>query len=375
MKREFNAPGRVNIIGEHTDYNDGFVLPTTTALYTTVTIAPRTDRIVTINSLNMKDTRSFDLEDLEPDDNPEWIDYAKGVAAELEAEGIRLQGADMEVASEVPLGGGLSSSASFELAIAIALLAVAKKTVSSKKIAKLCRCAEHRYAGVNCGIMDQYTVACCDRGHAMLLDCRSLAVEQVAIPSDIGLLITDSGVKHKLPDSGYNKRLAECSEAVSLLAQDMPDLTALRDVSAEMLEARKDRLGDLLYRRCRHVVSENERVLGAFAALQCGDLEALGKLISASHASLRDDFEVSCEEVEQLVEIADASHGVLGSRMVGGGFGGCVLSLAPSGEIDAAARQVRQRYKEVMGTEPWTHIVQSAEPAREIVQPESGEQE
>ena len=359
----FRAPARVNIIGEHTDYNDGLVLPTTTALFTSVTAAPRPDRIIRIDSRDMQNIQSFDLDDIEPANNPGWIDYAKGVAAELEAEGIRLQGADLEIESEIPLGGGLSSSASFELAVATALLRLADRSLPGPLLAEICRRAEMRFAGVNCGIMDQYTVACCKRGHSMLLDCRSLDVEQVAIPPSAGMLIIDSGVKHRLPDSGYNRRSDECAEAVKILSQDAPKFAALRDLSMEMLETQKDRLGDLLYRRCRHVVSENQRVRDAYAALQSDDLVKLGKLISVSHASLRDDFEVSCDEVDQLVAIADECTGVLGSRMVGAGFGGCVLSLVGLDKIEGTARQIRQKYKEATGDDPWTHIVQAAEPA------------
>jgi len=365
--RRFRAPARVNIIGEHTDYNDGLVLPTTTALYTSVTAVLRSDRIVQVNSLAMQDTQRIDLDKIEVDDNPGWIDYAKGVAAEIEATGIRLRGADLEIDTEIPLGSGLSSSASFESAIATALLKVAAVTLPRPEIAILCQRAENRYAGVNCGIMDQYTVACCERGDAMLIDCRTLAVEPVAIPADAGLLISDSGIKHRLPDSGYNRRSDECTKAVSCLRVRLPGLSSLRDLAVEELEKYRDCLGDKLYRRCRHVVSENGRVREALAALQRGDLEKLGKLISASHASLRDDFEVSCDEVDQLVTIADASAGVLGSRMVGAGFGGCVLSLVESAQIDEAARQVRRKYRGVTGSEPWTHIVQSADPAREYL--------
>jgi galactokinase len=187
------------------------------------------------------------------------------------------------------------------------------------------------------------------------------------------MLIIDSGVKHRLPESAYNKRLDECAEAVNILSQDAPQIVALRDLKMDMLEMQKDRLGDLLYRRCRHVVSEIQRVRDAFAALQAGDLSNLGKLISASHTSLRNDYEVSCDEVDQLVAIADQSPGVLGSRMIGAGFGGCVLSLVESDNIDEAARQVRQKYEDLTGDEPWMHIVQAADPAREIVRAESNE--
>ena len=361
--RRFRAPARVNIIGEHTDYYDELVLPTTTALFTSITAVPRPDRIIRIHSREMQDIQGFDLDDIEPANKPGWIDYAKGVAAELEAEGVRLRGADLEIESESPLGGGLSSSASFELAVATALLQLADRSLPGPAVAAICQRAEIRYAGVNCGIMDQFTVACCKRGNAMLLDCRSLDVEQVGIPPGAGMLIIDSGVKHRLPESAYNKRAEECAAAVKIISQDVPQVVALRDLGMEILETQKDRLGNLLYRRCRHVVSENQRVRDAYAALRNGDLVKLGKLISDSHASLRDDFEVSCVEVDQLVEIADECTNMPGSRILGAGFGGCVLSLVESGKVDETARQIRQKYKEATGDDPWTHIVQAAEPA------------
>jgi len=364
--RRFRAPARVNIIGEHTDYNDGLVLPTTTALFTSVAAVPRPDRIIRIESREMRNVQSFDLDDIEPAKNPGWIDYAKGVAAELEAEGIRLQGANLEIESQIPLGGGLSSSASFELAVATALLRLADRSLPGPSLAAICQRAEIRYAGVNCGIMDQFTIACCKRGNAMLLDCRSLDIEQVAIPPSAGMLIIDSGVKHRLPESAYNKRSDECAEAVKILSQHAPQVVALRDLKMEMLETQKDRLGDLLYRRCRHVVSENQRVRDAYAALRSGDLEKLGNLISASHASLRDDFEVSCDEVDQLVQIADECTDVPGSRILGAGFGGCVLSLVGLDNIEEVAGKITQKYKQVTGHDPWTHIVQGSEPAQQI---------
>jgi galactokinase len=362
----FRAPGRVNIIGEHTDYNDGLVLPTTTALYTTVAAAARTDRVVRVDSREMQDIQSFDLDHIEFGDEPTWIDYVKGVAAELRANGVKLIGADLVIESEIPLGGGLSSSASFELAVATALLKICGASLRKPVIVKLCRRAENRYAHVRCGIMDQYAIACCERNMAMLLDCRSLAIQQVEIPETVRLLVIDSGVKRRLSKSDYNRRADECVEAVDLLAREIPELISLRDANMKMVKSRKHLLGDTLYRRCRHVVNENQRVREAFAALQRGDIEILGQLISASHASLRDDFEVSCDEVEQLVAIADRCTGVLGSRMVGAGFGGCVLALARAADSNEAVREIRREYEKVSGEEPWTHVVQAAEPATAI---------
>jgi galactokinase len=360
------APARVNIIGEHTDHNRGFVLPTTTALYTRVNAAPRTDNIVEVTSRYYDETQSFSLDDLAPADHVTWIEYVKGVAAELQADGVRLRGATIAIDGDIPIGGGLSSSASLELAVATALLKVADESVPAQRQAEICQRAEHNYAGVQCGIMDQYTIACAEKGNAILLDCRSLDVVQVPIPDSARFILTDSGVRHRLPDGHYNNRTDECAAAVSTLATVVPDLESLRDLDAKTLEIQKKNLGDVLYRRCRHVLTENARVQDAAVALRQGDLAHLGSLLSACHESLRDDFEVSCEELEVLVGIANASPGVLGSRMVGAGFGGCVLSLTSADDAEEAARQISSDYTGKFGTEPWMHIVQASHPVREV---------
>jgi galactokinase len=361
------APARVNIIGEHTDYNGGFVLPTTTALYTRLTATARSDRTVEVTSKSFDDTQSFLLDDLRPGDAVDWIEYVKGVAAELQAEGVKLQGATIEIDSEIPAGGGLSSSASLELGAAMTLLGLAGASIAAPRLARLCQRAEHSYAGVQCGIMDQYTIACAEKGNAILLDCRPLDVVPVPIPDNARFIVIDSGARHRLPDGDYNNRADECAVAIRLLAKVVPGLTSLRDLDGDMLEAHKETLGDVLYRRCRHVVTENARVLEAVAALQQGDLHRLGGLLSACHASLRDDFEVSCDELEALVDIANACPGVLGSRMVGAGFGGCVLSLVSASEAENAAREIRCNYNSVLGKDPWMHLVQASDPVREIV--------
>jgi galactokinase len=360
------APARINIIGEHTDYNGGFVLPTTTALYTRLTATARSDRIVEVTSKNVDDTRSFRLDDLRPDDEVSWIAYVKGVAAELQAEGLTLQGANIEIDSGIPLGGGLSSSASLELGVATALLGIAGESVPSPRLARLCQKAEHNFAGVRCGIMDQYTIACAEKGHAVLLDCRSADATQVPIPDGMRFIVTDSGVRHRLPDGEYNSRADECQAAVRLLAKVVPGLTSLRDLNAATLARRQELIGSVLYRRCRHVVNENTRVHKAVTALKEKDMQGLGSLISASHRSLRDDFEVSCAEVETLVEISNRSYGVLGSRMVGAGFGGCVLSLVDAKDVADTCSRISKDYKAAFGREPWMHVVQAADPVGEL---------
>jgi galactokinase len=364
--RLFRAPGRINIIGEHTDYNDGLVLPTNTALYTWLTVLPRVDRTVQVTTVNLKDTQSFSLDDIRRNDHPGWLDYVKGVAAQLQEEGIRIRGAEISVDGEIPIGGGLSSSASLEIAIATALLNISDAEMRPERIAELCQRAEQLYAGASCGIMDQFSIACCNRGEAILLDCRSLETTAVAIPKQMSLLVTDCGVKHRLPDGSYNNRADECRQAVDLIAEFQPGVRSLRDISMLSLQKFETRLGDLLFRRSRHVVSEIHRVTEAFSALQTGDLGKLGALVSASHASLRDDFEVSCDEVEALVEIADSCDGVLGSRMVGAGFGGCVLSVTRTDQLESTINEIGNAYGAIIGKAPWIHAVSPTDPAEEV---------
>jgi galactokinase len=364
--RLFRAPARINIIGEHTDYNDGLVLPTTTALFTWLHVVERADRRVQVKSLNLDQAAAFRLDELEPVDEVSWIDYVRGVAAELEGEGVRLCGANILVDSDIPLGSGLSSSAALELASAQALLGLAGRSLPAERLADLCQRAERRYAKVQCGIMDQFTIACARKGHAVLLDCRSLQVTQVPIPEDFGFLVVDSGVRHRLPDGDYNCRADECAAALKLLAAEQPQIKSLRDLDRATLERCEPALGDVLYRRCRHLVSENERVRQAVTALRNHDARALGSLLNDCHASLRDDYAISCPEVDTLVATANSVDGVLGSRMVGGGFGGCVLVVTVADDIAGAAEQIRERCAVNFGSEPWMHIVSAAGPAREI---------
>jgi galactokinase len=361
-----HAPARVNIIGEHTDYSGGFVLPTTTALSTRVVAAPRSDGIVEAHSTHFGETRSFALDDIRPGNDVCWIEYVKGVAAELQAGGIEVPAATLEIDSDIPIGGGLSSSASLELCIAKALLSIAGESVESPELAQLCQRAEHRYAKVQCGIMDQYAIACTRKGHAILLDCRSLEAEQFPIPAEARLILTDSGVRHQLPDGHYNNRAEECAEAVRVLQKIVPGLTVLRDLEEGDLEAQRETLGDVLYRRCLHVVNENARVLEAASTLQQGNLERLGELLSTCHDSLRDNYEVSCDEVERLVSLINGCAGILGSRMVGAGFGGCVLALTTDDKVDAAVRCICEGYNAEFGREPWLHVVEPADPAMEM---------
>jgi len=318
------APGRVNLIGDHTDYNDGFVLPIAIDRATWVAAAPRADRRLHLLSEQMSG------EDIEVDPAVDgggprghWSDYPRGVACVLRAASYPIGGADLLVASDVPVGGGLSSSAALEVATALALLACAGTRVEPATLARLCQQAEHDFAGTPCGIMDQLAVVAARAGHAMLLDCRSLAIRHVPLPETADVVVCDSGVRHALADGAYARCREDCAEAARMLG-----VTALRDVTAAHLDAELDRLPPPLWRRARHVVSENARVLELVEALARDDLERAGRVMTASHASLRDDFAVSGPEIDRLVVLAAAVPGVHGSRLTGGGFGGCTVSLA-----------------------------------------------
>ena len=358
----FRAPGRVNIIGGHTDYNAGFVLPTSTGLYTWIAIAPRTDRILRAYSCRFDSMEDFDLDQIKGNNDGQWCEYVKGVASVLESAGYSLPGADIVIDGEIPLGGGLSSSASLETALAFALLDCAGVAIDRVELAQLCQRAECDFVGVRCGIMDQYVIARCTRDRAMKLDCRSLEFQSVAMPADARILVVDTGVQHQLPVGEYNSRREECEKAVALLSVEIPKLGSLRDLDLTQLEDKKQLLDDRLYRRCRHIVGENRRVLDAYSALQRGDVVQLGELISASHASLRDDYEVSCAESNALVEIMNACAGVYGARMVGGGFGGCALCLVDSPRLDQVTDEVRTEYGETLGRPPWAHAVTPSDP-------------
>jgi galactokinase len=358
-----SAPARVNIIGEHTDYNGGYVLPTNTALFTRVTASRRDDRVLRVRSSTMGETQSLLLDGLQPGESGSWIEYVKGVAAELQHAGVSLCGAELLIDSEIPLGAGLSSSASLELSVGKALLGVAGETIDAAELALLCQKAEHNYAGVQCGIMDQYSLACAQFGNALLLDCRSLQTRQVRLPSNIAFILTDSGVRHSLTDGEYNNRSEECATALALLAASMPGVESLRDVGAGDLEQNRATLSDVLYRRCRHVVTEMQRVTETVRALEAKDLQKVGALLNACHDSLRDDYAVSCSALNALVDCANSCEMILGSRMVGAGFGGCVLSVCRKQDADAAAASIQSNYAAVSGRRAWQHLVTPAHPA------------
>ncbi len=347
----FRAPGRVNLIGEHTDYNEGFVLPAALDLSVFTAIAPRVDRRLRARSLMMDESVEFDLGDPAPP-RGNWSDYARGVAIFLERAGHRISGADLLIDSDLPMGAGLSASAALEVSIGYALLATSGSSVDKIELAKICQRAENEFVGVRCGIMDQYISCCAVAGSALLLDCRSLEAKPVPVDPKARLVVCDTMIRHKLTSNEYNARREDCERAVALLSLQLDGVTALRDVSIEELMRHEALLPPIIFRRARHVVGENDRTLRAAAALEAGDLAECGRLMELSHASLRDDYEASCPELDLMVEMARGLPGVYGARMMGGGFGGCTINLVEACHANAFAQAMTQAYQEATGVNP-----------------------
>jgi galactokinase len=356
----FSAPGRVNLIGEHTDYNDGFVLPCAIGFYTRVAIAPRTDGRLSLTSTEYDKQFEFNIASVPEKATGVWCDYVLGVANMLRQAGRELHGADMLIHGEIPMGAGLSSSAAIEVASALALLSLSGGRMDLPELARLCQRAENEFVGARVGIMDQFVSCLGQRGHALLLDCRSLAFELVPLPEDFKLVICNTMVKHELAGGEYNKRREECEGGVRILAKAYPGIKALRDVSLDQLETHKSGLPAVVYKRCLHVIEENRRVQEAVRCLRLGDLNCVARLMRESHESLRDLYEVSCRELDIMVEAAEGSPGFRGGRMTGGGFGGCTVNLVESGQARIFADHVAERYKEKTGVAPDVFICEAA---------------
>ena len=359
----YRAPGRVNLIGEHTDYNDGFVMPAALDLYTYVAVSPRPDRRLRVYTENMDETCDLDLDSIHPGRSGHWSDYVRGVAGVLESSGYRLRGADLAIISEVPLGSGLSSSAALEVATAWALLSNAQLGIDRTTAAQMCQKAEHVYAETMCGIMDQF-ISCHGRaGNALMLDCRSLDFQLVPIPAHVRLMVCNTMVKHEHATGGYNTRRRECEEGLHGLAQVLPGIHALRDVTRDELEKHRACLSPIVYKRVRHVVKENDRVKEAASALETGDMSTFGKLMADSHRSLRDDYEVSTPELDLMVEMATGQEGVYGARMTGGGFGGSTINLVDAAHATEVQQRLEQNYESKTGLKPTILICEASDGA------------
>jgi galactokinase len=360
----YRAPGRVNLIGEHTDYNDGFVLPAAIEFYCWAAAAPRRDRKLVIHSENFNETVEASLDSLSPLGKKHWANYPLGVAWAFAQTGKPLTGANIYIAGEVPLGAGLSSSAAIEVAVAFALLKESNHAVDRSEVAQVCQKAENEFVGARVGIMDQF-VSCYGRAsHALLLDCRTLEHKFVKLPADLQLVICNTMVRHELASGEYNARRAECEEGVRILRIVLPAIRALRDVTLSQLEEHLRILPPKVFARCRHVITENARVQSAVRAFHSGDAKALGPLLEDSHRSLRDDYEVSCKELDLMVEIAIAQPGLIGARMTGGGFGGCTINLVQSAAVHDFRRNVAAAYSSRTGLSPEIYVSPASEGAQ-----------
>lgn len=344
------SPGRVNLIGEHTDYNDGFVLPMAINYATRVALRPRNDGKVITTALDLDQSLEFDLNSVTKG-KYDWQEYIKGVAWALQQDNRQLTGWEGVFSGKIPIGAGLSSSAALELAIARAFSLVSGFEWDPARMALTCQKAENHWVGVSSGIMDQMISASGKKDFALLIDCRSLETKHVPLPQNTQIVILDTNTRRGLVDSAYNDRREQCEEVARHFK-----VKALRDITLKQLEGEKSRLDKLLYQRARHVVSENQRVLHAVDALSTGDAKNFGSLMNASHISMRDDFEISRKEMDQMVEIAQCQPGCYGARMTGGGFGGCAVAIVENDKVESFHKNVVSLYREKTGLDPQVYI-------------------
>ena len=343
------APGRVNLIGEHTDYTGGFVMPMAIDFETVASITPLEGRLVELVSENFGESVTLDLDRYPEHGHGHWSDYPAGVIAEMRSRQLPLTGFRLALSGDVPLGAGLSSSASVEVATAVAVLQSLGTSLPPAEIATLCRAAENDFVGGSCGIMDQFVITSGIAGHALLLDCRSLVYEQLPIPDSVKIVICNSTVKHTVAHGEYGNRNDEVMTGQRILAAARPGVRELRDATLADLEACRDAMSPEVYKRCRHVITENARVLRARAALQAHDLVTFGELMREAHVSFRDDFQASCMEVDTLVEIADTLPGCFGARITGGGFGGCTVNLVAADDAERFRDALVAGYQDRLG--------------------------
>jgi galactokinase len=367
------APGRVNLIGEHTDYNEGFVLPVAIDRTVSAAFAVRSDRQVRVLSLEFDQEDSFSLNDIERLQGDVWSNYVRGVAAVLEEAGYRLTGLDAAVQGDVPVGAGLASSAALEVAVLGAFQRAAALTIDPRDQALLAQRAENEFVGVACGIMDQIAAVMGRRDHALLIDCRSLETEAVPLnlaADGLKIVVAHTGVRRALSDSAYNQRRQECSRAAQMLAEVVVarPVRALRDITSNDLGAHEGSLPEPLARRARHVLRENERVLKSVEALGRGDLLTFGELLYASHRSLARDYEVSSPELDLMVQLASCLEGVVGARMTGAGFGGCTVNLVHETAIDSFREQVIEPYRRRTGLPAEMYVCEAVDGLRIIAQ-------
>ena len=362
----FRAPGRVNLIGEHTDYNEGFVLPAAVDKMIAFAVKPNSVGRFRFFAFDLNESFETEVDNIGVSQTA-WANYLLGVVAQFRKAGLTVPAFDCVFGGNVPLGAGMSSSAAIEVGMAFAINSMFGLGVNRLTMTKFAQMAEHEYAGVNCGIMDQFASMHGKAGHVVRLDCRSLDFEYFPLDmTNYRLVLVNTGVKHSLASSEYNKRRAECEEGVRILQKYYNGVRSLRDATEEMIEAHRAEFGDVVYRRCSYIVEENERLLAGCKALANGDFAAFGQLMFGSHEGLSHKYEVSCAELDQLVDIARTVPGVLGSRMMGGGFGGCTITLVEKTKVADFEAAVKRNYKTPDGREPVIYEVVIADGAGEL---------
>lgn len=354
------APGRVDLMGSHTDYNQGYVLTLSIDRDTWIAARPRADRQVVVRSMNVAGGGSFDLDAIEHDRISPWTNYVRGVAAILQAEGRQPCGMDALVHSSIPISSGLSSSAALEVASALAFQHLCRWQIDPLRLALVCQRAENEFVGMNCGILDQYSSVFGEAGCALMLDCRKLTSEPVPLHPKLTIVICDTRAKRELTGSEYPERRAQCEQGAALLAQFYPGVTALRDITFEQFAAHETDLPPVVARRCRFIIQENQRVLDLGRALPLGDREAIHSLMETSYAGARDLYEIGSPEMARMMEAMSSGPGVIGSRQAGAGFGGCMVALVDSSKTGEFSEHVRGQYAKATGIEPPVFVVQAA---------------
>lgn len=344
-----SAPGRVNLIGEHTDYTGGFVLPVAIDFRTVAVISPRTDGQITVASTNFEEVVQTAVAEVDRMPREHWSAYPLGVVWSLGKLGVHTKGFDLTLDGNVPLGAGLSSSASVEVATAMAVLTLTSKKLAGEQIAVACRRAENEFVGSSCGIMDQFVITNAEADRALLLDCRDLTFELPPLPPQTSLVVINSMVKHSVATGEYGNRSAEVLRGQAALADHTPGVTLLRDATLEQLEAARSIMDQTAYLRCRHIIGENLRVQQMREALAANDRERIGTLMAEAHRSMRDDFAASCPEVDTLVDLASRTPGCIGARITGGGFGGCTVNLVDATQAESFAATVTAAYQKTYG--------------------------
>jgi len=363
----FVAPGRVNLIGEHTDYAEGFVMPAAIDFATLAGISRRDDEKIVIYSENFKEERTFDAASLPKNGSEDWSDYPLGVIVTLAGEGHRIPGLSLSLLGDVPLGSGLSSSAAIEVATALAVTSLLGVDYPRPQLARLCQRAENEFVGANCGIMDQFISANGAENHALLLDCRDLSFKLAPIPASVALVIANTMVKHSVAGGEYTTRRAEVEEAAAVIARHRPEVKFLRDATVDDLEKWGQEMSPNALKRARHVITENTRTVAAADALIHHDLKELGRLMSEAHASYSFDFEASCAEADTMVMLAHNLPGLIGARLTGGGFGGCTINLVEQSSAQEFAKALAASYASETGIVPQIHICHASSGAHKVV--------